>query len=46
MCRYTIGPNPLRVTKRTRRLFVPGLQAEKIVAAAKAAKTGEEEEEE
>jgi len=26
--------------------FVPGLQAEKIVAAAKAAKTGEEEEEE
>jgi len=26
--------------------FVPGLQAEKIVAAARAAKTGEEEEEE
>jgi elongation factor G len=26
--------------------FVPGPQAEKIVAAAKAAKTGEEEEEE
>jgi elongation factor G len=26
--------------------FVPGLQAEKIIAAAKAAKTGEEEEEE
>jgi hypothetical protein len=27
-------------------VFVPGLQAEKIIAAAKAAKTGEEEEEE
>jgi hypothetical protein len=26
--------------------FVPGMQAEKIIAAAKAAKTGEEEEEE